>query len=68
MADSSGVLRQLATDGHARILVYGSPDAWECDIAQDQHQRDRLGLPLSFVAFVKGDATVKFFLAEFREP
>ena len=61
-------LRQLAPGGQARVLALGAPERWERDATADEYERERLGLPLSFVVFVKGDSQIKVGHVEFRDP
>ena len=53
--------------GRARLFAQGDPATWERDTSADEHERARLGLPLSFVVFVKGDSQVKVGHVVFRD-
>ena len=72
LADRLGVatptLRDLAAAGRARLLAQGTPETWHLDAGADETERARLGLPLSFLVFVKGDPEIQVGHVEFRNP
>ena len=59
---------ELVPAGSARLLAQGRPETWKLDVAIDEQERARLGLPLSFVVFVKGDPQVKVGHVSTRDP
>ena len=68
LGGATAPLRDLAAAGRARLLAQGAPETWHLDAAADEAERARLGLPLSFVVFVKGDPQIKVGHVEFGDP
>jgi len=62
------ILHEDGVVGRARLLAQGVPDNWDRDVGVDEVQRARLGLPLSFVVFVKGETQIQVEHVEFRDP
>ena len=63
-----GAVRDFAATGRVRLLAYGRPETWALDAEGDEAERVRLGVPLSFVVFVKGDQQIKVGHVAFGSP
>jgi hypothetical protein len=58
LGDRTAILRRFAENGQAHLRVMGLPATWMLD-AKDVSLREWLGVPMSFVVFVKGSSDIK---------